>query len=420
MFDRVEIKVKAGDGGDGAIGFHREKFVPFGGPDGGDGGNGGGVVIRADGSLSSLSKFRHHRSFRAGNGSGGGGNRRHGGNGEDMVISVPAGTVVSLREADDSVMLLADLAHGGDEVTVASGGRGGWGNTHFSSSTNQVPRVAQRGETGEEHRLMLEMRLIADVGIIGFPNAGKSTLLGAASAARPKVADYPFTTLEPVLGVIEVGPERFVMAEIPGLIEGAHLGKGLGHDFLRHILRTRVLVHLLDGGSVSPADDMMRVNEELAAFDAALAAKPQVVAVNKIDRPDVRARLDDIKKELKGAGVRARCVSAAAGEGVTELMAAAGEELKAAVPAAAGPAVKPKVFRPRPRDGGVDVRREGDVFVLTAPGLERLKFGDKVSPSEAGWQLRNHLGKMGARRALEKAGVKPGDRIRCGNLEWEW
>ena len=420
MFDRVEIKVKAGDGGDGAIGFHREKFVPFGGPDGGDGGDGGSVVIRADGSLSSLGQFRHKRSYRAERGQSGGGNRKHGGNGNDLVITVPAGMVVSAREADGDVTLLADLTRAGDTVVAAVGGKGGQGNAHFASSTNQAPRVAQKGEPGEERTILLEMRLIADVGIIGVPNAGKSTLLSAASAAHPKVADYPFTTLEPVLGVIETDGDRFVMAEIPGLVEGAHLGKGLGHDFLRHVLRTRVLLHLLDGASADPLGDMVKINEELASFDPALAAKPQIVALNKIDLPEVQEKIGGLKKELKKSGDAARYIAAATGQGVPELMAAAAEALKRAALVAVAQGSETRVFRPRPRDAAVSVSREGDIFVMSAPGLERLRFGDKVSPAELRWQMRSYLKRTGAERVLEKAGVKAGDRIRCGGLEWEW
>ncbi len=285
MYDRVEIKVRGGAGGDGIISFHREKFVPFGGPDGGDGGNGGHVIIRADGSVTSLRRFKPKALFRAEVGARGGSNKKHGRAGEDLILSVPPGTVVSQETTDGETILMADLENPGDNIKAARGGKGGWGNVHYTSSTNQAPHIAQKGEPGEELTILLEMRLLADVGIVGYPNAGKSTLLTAASAARPKIADYPFTTIEPVLGVVEVDRERFVMAEIPGLIQGAHLGKGLGHDFLRHVLRTKVLIHLISGSSASPIEDMVFVNEELAMFDPDLARKPQVVAVNKIDLP---------------------------------------------------------------------------------------------------------------------------------------
>jgi len=420
MFDRVEIRVKSGRGGDGAISFRREKFVPFGGPDGGDGGDGGNVVVRADADVDSLRKFRLKRLYRAEGGRNGGGSRKHGRSGADLVLTVPSGTVVSHNIAIGEDTLMADLEKAGDEVLVAVGGRGGWGNTHFASSVHQAPHIAQKGEDGEEHSILLEMRLIADVGVIGYPNAGKSTLLAAASAAKPKIDSYPFTTIEPVLGAVEAEQQSFVMAEIPGLIAGAHLGRGLGHDFLRHILRTRILIHLISGSSDSPVEDMVRVNGELALFDSALARKPQVVALNKIDLPEVQARLDDIRGAFEGAGIKAFFISAATGQGVYELMSGVVSLLKAAATEEAGAEAPKKVFRPRPRDAGVSVRRAGRGFVLSVPELERLVAGAGVSPSELRWQLNNQLTRLGVNRALEKAGVKPGDKIRCGNLEWEW
>ncbi len=335
-------------------------------------------------------------------------------------MMVPTGTVVSHKMAVGADTFIADLEQGGDEVVIARGGKGGWGNTHFASSTNQAPHIAQRGEPGQEHSILLEMRLIADVGVIGYPNVGKSTLLAAASAARPKIDSYPFTTIEPVLGVVEVGQHSFVMAEIPGLIEGAHLGKGLGHGFLRHILRTKILIHIISGSSASPVEDMLRVNEELALFDSALAKKAQVVALNKIDLPEVQSRLAGIKDALSGAGIKAFCISAATGQGVSELMSEAMRLLKAVATTEKGVRLPKKVFRPQPRDAGIKVRKEGDEFVLSVPELERLVAGAGVSPSELRWQLKSQLDRLGVNKALEKAGIKPGDKIRCGNLEWEW
>ena len=420
MFDRVEIKVKAGDGGDGVIGFRREKFVPFGGPDGGDGGNGGNVVVRADESVTSLRKFKQRRFYRAEDGRNGGGNRKHGRSGDDLVLTVPAGTVVSHKAVFDANTLIADLEQSGNGVIVVKGGKGGWGNTHFVSSTNQAPHIAQRGEPGEEQSILLELRLIADVGVVGYPNVGKSTLLAAASAAKPRIDSYPFTTMEPVLGVVEVGQQRFIMAEIPGLIEGAHLGKGLGHDFLRHILRTQILIHLISGSSESPMEDMMRVNDELALFDSALARKPQVVALNKIDLPEVEAELSGIRDAFKSTGIRAFCISAATGQGVPALMAEAMRVLKLVATEEKSIKLPKKVFRPLPKDTGIIVHKEGDEFILSVPELERIVAGAGVSTSELRWQLRSQLARLGVNKALEKAGVKPGDKIRCGNLEWEW
>ncbi len=309
MFDKAEVRVKAGDGGNGVVGFRREMYVPYGGPDGGDGGNGGDVLVRADEVVDSLRRYRQRKLQRAENGHNGSGSRKHGKDGEDLVLLVPPGTIVTEKTEDGTEVLLADLEKSGDKVLVAKGGKGGWGNTHFKSSTNQAPRIAQRGATGEEQTIRMEMRLIADVGIIGYPNAGKSTLLAAASAARPKVASYPFTTIEPVLGVVELGLDSFVMAEIPGLIEGAHLGRGLGHEFLRHAMRTKIFIHLISGTSESPIDDMLHVNEELDMFDASLLRKKQLIALNKIDLPEVQERLDVIKEESLPVRVSRRIIS---------------------------------------------------------------------------------------------------------------
>jgi GTPase len=421
MFDRAQIRVKAGDGGDGVVAFHREKFIPFGGPDGGDGGSGGDVIIRASDNEDSLRKYRQKRLYRAESGRAGSGNKKHGRDGLPMELTVPPGTLVSTLEGDEKV-LIADLAKPGDRAVVSRGGRGGWGNSHFTSSTNQAPKIAQGGEPGEEKTIMLDMRLIADVGIIGYPNAGKSTLLAAASAARPKVADYPFTTLEPVLGVVGIGLECFILAEIPGLIAGAHLGRGLGHDFLRHALRTRLVIHLISGDAASPVDDMLKVNEELAQYDPALAGKRQIVVINKTDLPAVQERLPGIIGELAAAGVKAYDISAATGRGVPALMketlkvlkeASAGEKVGAAAPPV-------KVFRPLPREARVRVSKVGDEFVVTASGLERIKGGAGVTPDDLRWQLDYQFRRLGIDKALEKAGVKAGDIVRCGELQWEW
>jgi GTP-binding protein len=336
------------------------------------------------------------------------------------MLTVPPGTIVKLDESDGGDVFLADLEKPGDEVVVAKGGKGGWGNTHYKTSTNQTPRIAQRGEAGEEHTVRLEMRLIADAGIIGYPNAGKSTLLAAVSAARPKIASYPFTTLEPVVGVVKLGSDSFVMAEIPGLIAGAHLGRGLGHDFLRHAMRTKILIHLISGSSESPADDMLKVNEELALFDHTLARKPQLIALNKIDLPEVQERLKEIKKEFKAAGVKANYVSAATGQGVPALMTEAMKVLKAETAAEKSTKQPVKVFRPQPREPRVRVVKEGDEYVIHTPDLERIFAGAGVTPGELRWQLNYQLDRLGANRTLEKAGAKSGDKIRCGELTWEY
>jgi len=421
MLDKVGILIKAGDGGDGAVSFRHEKFVPFGGPDGGDGGNGGDVVIMADPGVTNLVIFKRKRLYRAGNGENGKGKKKHGKRGEDLVLRVPVGTIALDKTRISSEALIADLEQLGQHAVVARGGRGGLGNTHFASSTNQAPQIAQKGEFGEEKSLILELRLIADVGIIGYPNVGKSTLLAAASAAKPKIASYPFTTLEPALGVAEVGQKSFVLAEIPGLIEGAHLGRGLGHDFLRHVMRTKILIHLIDGSSASPVEDMIRVNTELGLFDSALAQKPQLVVVNKIDLPQVRARLDEIRGALGDAGTPVLFVSAATGEGVTELMAEAMRMLnRVMAEVEASKKIPRTVFRPQPKDAGIGVSKEGDDFVVVAPELERIVARVDMTNPEVRRQLQRQLARLGVSKALEKAGVKPGDKVRCGNFEWEW
>ncbi len=421
MFDWTEIKVKAGRGGDGAVSFRHEKYVPFGGPDGGDGGDGGDVIIEASSSVTNLRLFKQKRFFRAGDGKAGLGKKRHGKGGKDLVIGVPVGTLVSPKTQVGQDSLMADLEQSGQRVVAARGGRGGLGNVHFASATNQAPQIAQKGEPGEEYSLILELKLIADVGIIGFPNVGKSTLLAAVSAARPKVASYPFTTLEPVLGVAEVGGQSMILAEIPGLVDGAHLGRGLGHDFLRHITRTKVLIHLIDGSSASPVADLVQVNTELGLYDSALAKKPQLVAINKLDLTEVRARLTEIEDAFIQVRISPTFISAVTGEGVPEIMAGAVKMLgQVPVERVTGEGVSRKVFHPRPRVTGVGVQKEGDTFVVRSSELERIVARVDMSHPVVYAQVRKELDKLGVSQALRKAGAKPGDKVRCGSREWEW
>jgi GTP-binding protein len=421
MVGKVEIEVKAGNGGDGAISFRKEKYVPFGGPDGGDGGKGGNVVFKADPGINTLRMFRHKRTYRAENGGPGMGKKKHGRAGDDLVLAVPAGTVVSYRAGRDGDSVIADLDQAGRQVVVARGGKGGMGNSHFTTSTNQAPRIAEKGERGQESSVILELRLIADVGIIGYPNVGKSTLLSAASAARPKIASYPFTTREPVLGVVEVGRQSFIMAEIPGLIDGAHLGRGLGHNFLRHALRTRVLIHLIDGSSETPVEDMVKVNNELSLFEPSLAQKPQIVAVNKIDLLRVQARMSEIRRAFTSAGLVPYFISAETGRGVPELMAEAMKMLdRTAERVESVEKSTEKIFRPQPRGARVSVLKEGDVFVVEAPQIERILQRSSIRGSEVRWQLERQLSKAGVNKALLKAGIRPGDKVRVGKVDWEW
>lgn len=418
MIDRVKIDVKAGDGGGGVVSFRREKYVPFGGPDGGDGGHGGSVFILADRSMTTLLKYyQGKRRFTAEGGMKGARKKMHGKNGRDLTILVPPGTLI-IKELDGGRELLADLTTEGQKVMVARGGRGGHGNARFATPVNQAPRIAQKGEVGEEATLLLELKLIADVGIIGCPSVGKSTLLAAASAAQPKVADYPFTTKEPILGVVVVGQRSFVLAEIPGLIEGAHRGLGLGQDFLRHAERTRVLIHLLDGSSASPFFDMKQVNNELALFNPVLAAKAQLVVVNKIDLPDVRTRISELEKELAQGESPLFFISAATTEGVPQLMGKACEMLDSV--ATPQPAEALTVFRPQPKKERMVVSIEGDIFVVSSPRAEKLLARMDLENAEARTYVRQQFARMGVASALKKAGVKLGDTVRFGKVEMLW
>jgi GTP-binding protein len=329
--DEVDIHVFAGHGGSGALSFRREKFIPRGGPDGGDGGAGGSIFIVATPTKNTLVDFRFHPEFKARRGGHGEGSNRTGRTSTDLEIGVPPGTLVFEKQPDGTTTLLADLAEQGQRVMVAKGGRGGRGNARFVSSTNRAPRRVEPGEDGEEKQLRLQLKLIADVGLIGFPNAGKSTLIARISAAKPKIADYPFTTLTPNLGVVTLGDDRsFVVADVPGLIKGAHEGTGLGHQFLRHIERTKVLIHLVDVSGASgrdPIDDFETIMEELRLFDPKVAAKPQIVAANKIDAVDDAARVKALERHVKKQKLPFLRISGVSGEGVDALLEAIWREI---------------------------------------------------------------------------------------------
>jgi GTP-binding protein len=332
--DEVDIHVTAGDGGRGCLSFRREKYVPRGGPDGGDGGGGGSVYVVATPTKNTLVDFRFHPEFKAGRGQHGQGSNRTGQTSEDLEIHVPIGTLVFEKDPEAGEMrLLADLAEDGQRLLVALGGRGGRGNARFVSSTNRAPRRTEPGQPGEERLLRLQLKLIADVGLVGFPNAGKSTLISRISAARPKIADYPFTTLQPNLGVVTLSDGRsFVVADVPGLIAGAHAGHGLGHQFLRHIERTKVLVHLVDVSGASgrdPVEDFDTIIAELQLFDPRVGAKPQIVAANKIDALDEPERLTRLERHLANRGMPLHKISGATGEGVDALLEAAWREIAA-------------------------------------------------------------------------------------------
>ncbi len=417
MIDHTVIHVTAGNGGNGAISGRREKYVPRGGPDGGDGGDGGSVSLIGDVNVNTLRDLRYRRRFTAQNGGHGRGALKHGRNGADVEIVVPVGT--EGWKDIGSPARVADMRESGQRVLVARGGRGGRGNARFASPTNRFPLLAEEGEEGEAIVLRLELKLLADVGIIGAPNAGKSSLLSALSRARPKVADYPFTTLEPVLGVVESGDDSFVMVDIPGLIEGAHAGAGLGHVFLRHVERTRVLVHVVDASGEDPASDYRQINEELSLFNADLARRPQIVALNKVDVPGVLERMAVL--EAEGWHHETHGISAATHEGLRALLDAVRRELslqRADVPVRDGTEVA--VVRPAPRREPVGVGVEGGVFVVEAPGAARVAAMVDASDWNARMQFYAYLRRVGVVRALEGAGVATGDVVRIGRFEWEW
>ncbi len=351
FIDRARISVKAGDGGNGCVAFRREKFVPKGGPSGGDGGRGGSITLRAELDLNTLLPFRYRRLFKAGRGAHGEGSARAGLSGRDLTIDVPLGTIVVDEATGERI---ADLVAAGQEVVVAHGGRGGRGNSHFATPTHRAPREFEPGTPGEERWLLLELRLLADVGLVGLPNAGKSSLLARISAARPKIADYPFTTIEPILGVVPLsGNAGIVVADIPGLIEGAHLGHGLGHEFLRHIDRTRVLVHVVDVSQPDAEAAVASVERELALHSPALLERPVLIAGNKMDLPDARAAWDTFAAAMRARGREVLPISAATGEGIPALLAAVQGLLRRAAPVHAPEGVQnPEHTAPEPRTIG--------------------------------------------------------------------
>jgi GTP-binding protein len=417
FYDESDIKVKAGDGGDGCVAFRREKYVPFGGPAGGDGGKGGDILLYVDRHLNTLYRFSKKRHFRAKAGQHGRGKNQHGASGDDARIPVPPGTIVYDADTDE---LLGDLTGPGEELVVAQGGRGGRGNARFTSSTNQAPRIAEHGEPGQERNLHLELKILADVGLVGVPNAGKSTFLAAVTAARPKIAPYPFTTLQPNLGVVVLDAEtEFVLADIPGLIEGASEGKGLGHEFLRHIERTRVLIHLLDGLSENPLADLTAINAELAAFGHGLAEKPQLVVLNKMDEPDVQARWPEVEQILKKQGHRPMAVSALARRGTRDVLLRVAQML-AELPEESPVEMLP-VFRPGDEEDTFTVEREEEeVWRVRGMRVERLAAMTIWNLDEAVYRFQRALDHMGITEALEEAGVQPGDTVKIGNNELLW
>ncbi|WP_072868519.1 GTPase ObgE [Desulfofundulus thermosubterraneus] len=418
FFDTAKIYVRGGDGGNGCVAFRREKYVPEGGPAGGDGGRGGNVILKVDPGLRTLVDFRYQRHYKAGRGQHGMGKNMHGRQGEDLILRVPPGTLVRDVATGE---VIADLVYPGQEVVAARGGRGGRGNARFASAVNRAPRMAEKGEPGEERWLELELKLLADVGLVGFPNAGKSTLIARVSAARPKIADYPFTTLVPNLGVVRVDEGRsFVMADIPGLIEGAHAGAGLGHQFLRHTERTRLLVHVLDiAGSEGrdPLQDFEIVNRELALYDPDLAARPMVVAANKMDLPGAAENLDRLREAL-GDRYEIFPISALNGEGTAPLIYRLADLLdRLPVPE---PVVEERVRVTRVEEPRFTVSRRNGVFVVEGREIERHVAMTDLENEEAVERLQRIISRMGLEDALREAGIREGDTVRIGKFEFTY
>ena len=421
--DKAKIYIKAGNGGNGAIAFHREKYVAAGGPDGGDGGKGGNVIFRVDPGLSTLMDFRYKRKYAAQNGTDGAGKRCNGKNGEDIIISVPQGTIV--RDAESN-RILADLSVISEDVILAKGGNGGWGNAHFATPTRQTPNFAKNGQKGIEREVILELKLLADVGLVGFPNVGKSTLLSRTTKADPKIANYHFTTLEPNLGVVELAEHmNFVLADIPGIIEGASEGVGLGHDFLRHIERTRLLIHVVDVSSIegrNPIDDFRIINEELSKYNMELEERPQLVAANKTDIIQDAEVYEEFKKEMEKQGYPLFEISAATGKGVNELMKAAFSELQKLPPI--------QIYEPEmgidegffidTTEKGFEITMDEDVFVVSGSWIEAVGGSVNFSDEESLQYFQRALKNRGVIDALAEAGIKEGDTVRIGDLEFDF
>jgi GTP-binding protein len=426
FLDRVSIFVKAGDGGDGAATFRREAHVPRGGPDGGDGGRGGSIYLRVDAGQTTLRDFRYKHHFRASAGGRGERARRHGAAGDDLYLEVPPGTAVLDEESGE---LLADLVAVNQTALIARGGRGGLGNTHFKSSTHQAPKHAQKGEPGEERRLRLELRLIADLGLVGLPNAGKTTLLAALTAARPKIADYPFTTLEPNLGVLELASaedpsdeRRPTIADVPGLIEGASIGAGLGHAFLRHVERTRILLHIVDGSGRDPEWDHDVIRDELRAHDPALLEKPILVVFNKLDRPAAADAWPTFRRAREAAGEAVVAISAVEGTGLDDLRQAIArllpdaEELRA--PREPAGVV---VHRIEAMGDGFDVETEDDgAYRVRGKRIERIAAQTNFDVEESAERFQRELARLGIDAELRRKGIAAGDTVRIGSTELEW
>ena len=427
MIDSTVIEVRSGNGGHGMVSFIREALLPRGGPGGGDGGHGGNIVLVADSSINTLTKFHWQPHFIARNGSNGQGHNKNGANGETVEVPVPVGTEVWVWEDSKDKELIGELIHEGDQIIVAQGGRGGWGNAHFVSATHQEPLLAEAGGDGEVRRIRLNLKLLADIGLIGMPNAGKSSILTAISAARPKIADYPFTTIEPVLGVVDYRHKSFVAVDIPGLIKGAHQGVGLGDEFLKHIQRTRVLVHVVDGSENNIVERIISINDEISSFDAELSKKPQILVINKFDLDEVSVLASEITESVesvKGLHSKIIFVSAATYAGIDELKHAMSDYLeqkheeKPTFTVSNNDAViiKPKVKKPEK----IIVRNQNGSWRIVHQKAVRLARGSNLETWEARIQFQHRLEQLKVTKALRDAGIEIGDTVMVGDWEFNW
>ncbi len=418
--DIAKIKIKAGNGGNGAVTFRREKYVAAGGPDGGDGGRGGNIVFRVDDNLSTLADFRYKRKYVASNGENGSGGRKNGRGGEDLIIKVPRGTIIKEVESGAVMADMSDM----DEFIAAKGGKGGWGNPHFATPTRQVPRFAKSGIPGEEWEVTLELKLLADVGLLGFPNVGKSTLVSVVSQAKPIIANYHFTTLTPVLGVVSLGEgSSFVMADIPGLIEGAGDGVGLGHEFLRHVDRCRLLVHIVDAAGSEgrdPIEDFEIINKELEKFDPELAKRPQIVAANKIDLASDE-QLENLRNYFEGKGYEFHTMCAPITEGTAELISAVWNKLQTLPPIKKyeAEAIPLEMFE-KQNDKGFSIRVEDDVYFVEAPWLLKILQRTDLDDYESLQYFQRILISSGIIDALRERGICEGDTVSIYDLEFDF
>lgn len=419
--DEVEVYVKAGNGGDGLVGFRREKFVPKGGPAGGDGGRGGDILFRVDEGLTTLMDLRYNRHYKASRGENGMNQGKHGKNAEPLIVMVPPGTTIT---DNDTGRVLADLKAHGEEATIAQGGRGGRGNLRFASPRNPAPHIAENGEPGEERNVKVELKLIADVGLVGFPSVGKSTLLSVVSAAKPKVADYHFTTLAPNLGVVSTAEhESFVMADLPGLIEGAHEGIGLGHQFLRHVERTRIIVHVIDMARTEgrdPYEDFLAINNELKKYDSSLLERPQIIAANKMDMPEAEIYLKEFKQALSDEKIPIYPISSVTKNGIRDLLFGIKKKLDT-LPKQDLLDEETVVYEYREEEPPFRIERDDDgTFVLVGEEIEKLFKMTDFNYQESAQRFSRQLRSMGVDDALRKRGAEDGDIVRLVDLEFEF